>query len=393
VALLLLVPFPLVYMAALSRFTITYSRNLVVVLPFLCLLAGGGLAYLAGALRTTASRWMPRLSHRAAGWATGGLVVAMALALAAQPAYGMANLATYLAKPDSRNVAYDWVVGQLKQGKRVATELGLWRFCPPDPFTCALPDVYSTDSPITNQPPDWYAQRGYDYVMLVDKRSLLLDDRAAGDDKQARLVTPYRGLAEAAHFDGDHEGGKGPYILVLKVGNGLADSRALPGVARSEARFGQALELWGYAYAPIRSLQDYYDPVAGTGRLPATSYRPGQAIGLSLYLRVPPAGAALAAAGSEKWTVGVRLQDARGNVVQRLDIQPVSNWHIWVPRLWYDNAFLAGVYNVPLAQGLSPGTYDLKLTIYDAAGGRTLPVSTTSPPGQEVDLGTLEIAP
>src|SRR5262249_40493776 len=151
----------------------------------------------------------------------------------------------------------------------------------------------------------------------------------------------------------------------------------------------------------IKSLQEYYDPVAGTGRLPEQSYKPGQAVGLSLYLRTAPTGAVLAE-GSAKWTVGVRLLDAKGKVVQRLDNEPVSSWHVWPPGMWYSHAFLAGVYNVPLSQGVAPGTYRLKLTIYDAASGKALRVSTApaappgaggSPPIEELELGVLQVSP
>src|SRR5690242_6999496 len=76
----LLIPFPPLYVVQMSRFERTFERNLIVILPFLGLVAGYGVARLLGALATRLPRTAPGALRQPALLA--GLV---GLAWAAEP--------------------------------------------------------------------------------------------------------------------------------------------------------------------------------------------------------------------------------------------------------------------------------------------------------------------
>lgn len=347
---------------------------------------GGGLAWLLLLLveRVEARR------HRAPallGTATLPALL-LGLLLTLGPMRDMLSLAAYLGLPDSRNLAYNWVQAQLRAGRRVAVELTPWQFCPPAPFTCTLPDVYAPGGNLTDQAPSWYAAHGYDYVVLLGKDSNLPAERAQSDQKHAAKIAQYASLETVQHFNGDREGGKGPYIEALRVGEGM---QSAAGVTKSEASFGNVEQLFGYAYAPISSITGYYDPAVGSGMAKDRASHPGAAVGLSLYWHAPAGGKSI----DGDYSVGVRLIAPTGDTVQKLDIGPVSSWHVWPTWQWYPNAYLAGVYNVPLPANLAPGAYRLNVTLYSTSTGRPLPIAgagTAANPQDYLDIGAIAVS-
>ncbi len=382
----LLLPFAPLYVLFISRYEAVYERYMIIVLPFLCLTAGYGLVLMAGLLTVRLSITTP------AALRNPTLLAGVAgLLLVAEPARQMVNFDRYLAEPDSRNAAFAWVQAQLREGHRAAVELHPWLTCAPSPWPCVAPDLYAPQTQLTDRPPSWYARRGYDYVMLVGKEKAVLDrdDPDSVDPRRPPgALAEWLALPQVRSFAGDHEGGKGPEVLVFKVGDGPPE---MAGVTRSGARFGDVAQLWGYALTPLKSKDGYYDPAAGPPPSRDVTYHAGGAIGLDLYWRALKDGSG----DNHNWTEAVHLSNERGAVVAQVDVVPFSNGRARPVRDWYANEFLAAPYNVPLPLTLAPGVYRLTVGMYDAPKGSSLPVITSSyrPPAPDLDLGPNTVGP
>ncbi len=372
----LLVPFPPVYALLMSRFQNLYGRYMIIVLPFLCLLAGYGASRLAGWL---SARVRLRLPAGMPAVLRNPTVLAgvMGLLLAVEPGRQMVNFDRYMAAPDNRNLAFEWLMSELRNGHRAAVELQPWQVCAPPPWKCASPDVYAPLQQLTDRPPQWYADRGYDYVMLLGKEYAVLEHAQVSGPRPPEKLAPYLSLPLVMYWPGDDEGGKGPPVLVFRTTRGGGgQGPSLKNVLRSGARFGDVAELWGYALAPLSSKDERYDPAEGPA--PAREgYAPGRAVGLNLYWRALRDGAG----DPQNWTVAVHLVNNRGDTVSQVDVEPLSGGRVRPVREWYANEFLAGGYNLALPSDLPPGTYAIQVILYDPAVGATLPVSAGSPAG------------
>jgi hypothetical protein len=366
----------------MSRFQRVYERNLIILLPFLCLAAGYG-------VRQVAVWLAPRLRRPAPALLRQPLLLAgvAGVLLGAEPAREMINFDRFMAAPDSRNLAAAWLQNEGRAGRRAAVELHPLLFCAPAPWACPMPDIAAPFTRLTEHPPQWYADRGYDYVVLQGKETAQLDDPGQNGPRDPAHLAPYLALPEVAHFAGDREGGKGPPILVVRVGPGV---EGLQDVTRSEARFGDLAELWGTARAPLPAADQPFDPAATPPPPPDTPYHPGAALGLNLYWRALQDGATVPG----NWTVAVHVSNAEGAVVAQVDVQPISSARLRPVREWVAGEFLAGTYNVPLPPTLLPGTYRLSVALYDAPSGPTLPVNMGSGPAiPSLDLGTIIVTP
>jgi len=394
----LLLPFPPLYVLAMSRFTEVYERNLIITLPFLALTAGYGLDRLATTLahawplrrpRTLAPQPEPKPEPQSAAQSKiqnpkskiAWLAVGLAILLGAEPARRMINFDRYMAVPESRNQAAAWLSTALRAGDRAAVELHPLQLCAPPPFACPAPDVLAPNSQLTDRPPAWYAAHGYDYVMLVGSDIAFLGNPGATGRRPGGTLAPYLALPLVQLFAGDEEGGKGPTVRVFRT----ASSPVITGATRNGAHFGTVAELWGYALAPLPTASTPYDPAAGPP--PGRSYRPGGAVGVHLYWRALPGGAP-----PGKWTVALHLLDGAGTIVAQVDVEPISSGHLRPVRAWYPNEFLDGSYNIPLPGTLAAGPYQLTLALYDPDSGRTLAVQAPDPlPTPALTLGTLQL--
>jgi hypothetical protein len=378
----LLLLFPPLYVLAMSRFQRVFERNLIILLPFLCLAAGYGVSRLAGWLAAHMRAPAPALVRQPL------LLAGVAgVLLGAEPARQMINYDRFMADPDSRNLAAAWLATELRAGHRAAVELHPLLVCAPAPWACPLPDIAAPFARLTDHPPEWYAERGYDYVVLQGKEVAQLDDPSQNGPRDPAQLAPYLALPEVAYFAGDDDGGKGPPVLVYRVGPGVD---GLKGVSRNGAHFGDLAELWGTARAPLPAADVPFDPLTTPSPPPDTPYHPGAALGLNLYWRALRDGAH--APGN--WTVAVHLSSAEGAVVAQVDVQPISSGHLRPVRDWFAGEFLAGTYNVPLPPTLPPGSYRLSVALYDAPTGPPLPVTTgPGPPTSDLNLGTIIVTP
>jgi mannosyltransferase len=81
------------------------------------------------------------------------------------------------------------------------------------------------------------------------------------------------------------------------------------------------------------------------------------------------------------------LVDPTGQIRSQVDRIPISPWYL--PKNWQPGEYLTDRYDVGIPLGLPPGTYSVKLKLYEPATGNSLPVGG----GEEATLTTVRITP
>jgi hypothetical protein len=359
----LLVLFPGIYVLAMSRFSLTYVRNMIVTMPFLALIAGYLIDTVAVQLVTMirglgASLPMSQ-SRRLWGAARWALVVVALLLVAWEPLRISWAYSNHMADPDSRTLAWNWMQERMREGDRFAAELHPWQVQDwPDvlPFDVERPN---DKQELTSRPPQWYAEHGYRYVVLNGD---LIDINR--DPANLRL---YKKLPEVKHFPGDKEGAKGPNISVLDTG-GTETSMMTPTSIIVE----DFAALRGYDLAPITNTSNLLDPAAPPA---GTEYRAGQAIGVNLYYEALRDGRAI----DQGWQVWIHLVNPISNAtVAQVDVAPLTGLLRAYPAVqqiehpvaqWHAGEWVAGSYNIALPAGLAPGKYSLETGMWVPPNG------------------------
>ncbi|HYC23745.1 MAG TPA: glycosyltransferase family 39 protein [Candidatus Bathyarchaeia archaeon] len=105
--------FPILYYAMLASLPLRFTRNLMPIEPSLAMFGGFGVALLAGQARSLA--WPPA--------ARGALIGGGLLLLAGWPAARLVLYDRYLARPDTRQVAAEWIERTFPPGTRFCIDL------------------------------------------------------------------------------------------------------------------------------------------------------------------------------------------------------------------------------------------------------------------------------
>src|SRR5436190_17542339 len=386
----LLIPFPVFYLLAMSRFSLTYVRNLIVTLPFLALMAGYLVDLLATQLMTMARRSVAIPNRHVWGLVRWVIVVVGLLLIVAEPFRVSTGYARYMGEQESRNLAWTWMQQEMKQGARFAAELHPWQ-------TQDWPDVLAFDvenpdnsNPLTTRPPEWFANHGYEYVVLNSNYS--------DNERDPTIWAEYQKLPIVKVFPGDNDkqGGKGPTITVRATSptaqgaDGALRATSPPAMHKSDARVEDFAALEGYDVAPLKSADVLLDP----GVTPITgTFKAGEAVGLNLYYRALRDGKAT----DPNWQVWIHLVDpASGDTVAQLDVPPLTSQLQNYPDVmrqphpvpqWHEGELLAGVYNFNLPPTLKPGTYHLETGMWIPPNGPGAKTST----GDRITLGEIEV--
>lgn len=362
----LLVPFPVIYLLAMSRFSLTYVRNLIVVLPFLAILAGYLIDLVAMQLTTLARGYAARIEDRrvwnAVRW---GIVAGALLLMLMEPLRISRNYSASMADPDSRNLAWAWMQGKMREGYRFAAELHPWQVQDwPDVLAFDVENPGATNE-LTARPPEWYARYGYDYVVL---NSNLKDWQ-----RDSNNLAMYKALPVEQRYVGDQEGGnKGPTITVISLHGQRSQPNLSPAAHGMEVNVEDFATFAGFDLAPITNTDILTEP----GVVPVEStFKAGQAIGLNMYYRALRDGSPT----DPDWQVWVHLVDpATNTTVAQVDVQPLSGMLKQYPiinrephpvRDWHKGELLAGIYNLALPANLRPGMYRLETGMWVPPNG------------------------
>jgi 4-amino-4-deoxy-L-arabinose transferase-like glycosyltransferase len=124
-----------------------YIRNLLPLLPFLAIACAIGL--------TSVAAWFARTRARTV---IAGLVIAAGLAWSAQH---VIRIDRVLSRPDSRDLAADWIAANLPAGSKVAVEREHWGY-PTLPASLAPSTMILVDEPLS-----YYVQNGFDYIITT----------------------------------------------------------------------------------------------------------------------------------------------------------------------------------------------------------------------------------
>ncbi|HEX9989133.1 MAG TPA: phospholipid carrier-dependent glycosyltransferase [Chloroflexia bacterium] len=387
----LLVPFPILYLLAMSRFSLTYVRNLIITMPFLALLGGFLIDLVATQLVTVArtsglSLPQNRRLWDAARWVVVGIIAAV---VAGPPLINSASYALYMQRTDNRTTIWNWMQERMRMGERFAAELHPWH-------VQDWPDVLAFDVenqgrqfPLTARPPAWYAQHGYDYVVLSTSYKDIQRDPA--------IWPLYQSLIEVQRLPGEQEGGKGPRITVLSTGRRPI---GMPPVMHPiYAQYEEFAALLGYDLAPLTSTDTLLDPAAPP---PTGPFKPGEAIGLNLYYRALRDGTP----NDPNWQVWIHLVDPQtGGTVAQLDVPPLTAQLRNYPNVqrefhpiskWHQGELVPGVYNFPIPPDLPPGTYRLETGMWVPPNGPGAKITYSGPaPGEQspdrINLGDIRI--
>jgi hypothetical protein len=348
--LLALLSFPLALTLVTLQARTHFFRNLLPAQPVLLILAGCGAVVVWDAAR----RFIPRpFRAPVAAVALAGVLLPSAL-----PAL---RRSADFARPDSR-VAAQEMLRREWPGVRVAAELA-------HPLAFGGVSQATFVQRLPAHTVDWYRQQGF---------GLLLANSSA---RRSYAWTPeYQPLLHGGQSDATYgrpgDGYRGPRIDIIQTG---LSPGTIPTHA-PRARLG-ALDLLGVT----------------TGRLQLTEHGPEVALDRQAkagdILAITSFWTASTPPPPANYTIFLHLRDPNGQNLAQRDVPPWLG--LFPPPVWRPGALVADRLDLPLPPNLPPGAYRLVMGLYDSATQQRFPASVAGArlPGDEVDLGQIEIRP
>ncbi|HEY1015804.1 MAG TPA: hypothetical protein VGE07_24055, partial [Herpetosiphonaceae bacterium] len=261
----------------------------------------------------------------------------LTLLLAGWPLLKAIELNRFEALPNSKVAAGEYIRSQLPRGMPVAAELNPVQWA-------GSPSVLPVSS-LARRDAEWYRQRGIRY--------LVANEHARAKADQADFERLRAQAAVARSFPGNDEGHPGPHIDILDLGE------RLPALTPRPAQFGDQLDLLGYQRG-AGELRATLQPLDGADRLKA-----GQNLLLNLYWRVKkPLG--------RDYALFVHLTDASGAKVAQRDA--VVRQNDYPTSRWQPGELAMDMADLPLPAGLAPGTYQLRIGLYEMETFARLPL-------------------
>jgi 4-amino-4-deoxy-L-arabinose transferase-like glycosyltransferase len=351
---LLVLAFLLPSILQLAGVKVVFFRNIMPLLPLLCLLAASALAVLSSQflvlstrpgqpqlktqnskLKTQNSKLKTRVSSFRRGFVSRpGLLLATVVALvAAQPLARAFHDELLRSRPTTRVLATEWMHANAPAGSRVWLEDG----------TLLLPPDLRAEGgrPVTSNPPEWYRENGFRFlVTLLDR-----------DDKDPTALAAF----------GE------PMVRFERAG----------------VRHGPTLAIWDTGVGdPAQEKRTAAGATLGSGALVLDGFRhpgtvrAGETLPLALYwqaTRPLPAD----------YTVFVHLLDAQGAKAAQRDVAPLGG--TLPTSRWQPGQLLRDDQDLLVPAETPPGAYRLVAGMYDAA---TLAPITDGGP---IDLGEVVV--
>ncbi|MGN6697419.1 MAG: ArnT family glycosyltransferase [Thermomicrobiales bacterium] len=360
---LLVLPFPLLYYAALASLWVNFTRNLMLLYPFLALAAAVALQTLCRWLATLRSLLVTRHSSLVTALVLPFLLVGPAVVAGRQD-----NLRVI---PDTRVAAQRWMAEHLPRNDYwlVETAPQLW---PRQGNVIATSASFGDPA---QHPPGWYPAHGFRYLLLDRGK---YDPALHSPDLRPDAAAWFQEALARFTLVRDLPGGIGPALALFDTGPG-APVMQHP----SAARFGtDELALAGYNLGPATRLDDLYFPESGgTPR----GFRPGDWLGLTLLwqpLRAP----------SGDYQVFIHLRDARGRTVAQRDARPQNN--TYPTDRWPAGQAVLDSANLALPATLPPGQYTVVIGLYPPGQSRLAARAAPGDaplPNAELPLATIEV--
>ncbi len=220
---LVLLSFPLVYFVFVSLLLVRNDRTILLIVPFLALLAT---SFVAGLHEWSIQRL--RLPRAVAVAALSAVIALCALS----PLQSVAIANSQLGVVDSRETARVWIDRNLPAGSRVALE-GYSPYVDTDRF------VVHGEFSMIDRSPEWYVQNGYEYLVFsYGAFGRYYENPVQYPDQMARYVDFFARFPELIRFN------DGGYLIRIHKTNvsGLPEQR----VAASFGIYAPLLELVGY---------------------------------------------------------------------------------------------------------------------------------------------------
>lgn len=331
-------------MLLLMAQVVNFVRNLLPVFPLMLLLAAAGAVALADRIRR------PSLQQIA--------LLLLALALLGPQIRWTTWLLRYWSRPYTLVTAVD-TLRSLPRGMRAAAETHP-TFWDDDP-------IIFPSQQIAEHPLDWYRANGYRYLLVNEDFYPTREARALYDQMLATTPALLRLPERSAALQ------VGPSGAILDLGQ-HPETMAF---ARREMRFGDQIELLGYELQPG-------EPRSRITALEGADMRElgsGQPLQINLYWRT-------LADMDRDYTMFIHVVDQQGQTVAQRDLPlrygdyETSHWQ--PDELVIDR----GDMGMP---ALPPGTYSLRIGLYDSASGASLPTHDPVGGDQPGTLTTITI--
>ncbi len=180
---LLLLAMPAIFFLGLATTAVHFERNLLPILP--------ALAVLSAVLIADASTWIGRhIRRKMPGWMPAAALTVLAVVL---PFGAALSFDRSLTEPDMRTVAGQWVAQNVPAGSKIAIEHYSIPFSHEPYQVTDVMRAWDHDA-------DWYAEQGFDYVIVSSGVWLVMADQPARYQRELGILhdleTRYELVAE-----------------------------------------------------------------------------------------------------------------------------------------------------------------------------------------------------
>ena len=204
--------FVVAYYVLVSLPPVRFDRNLLPLLPYLAVLVGRAVAWLAGLVPRAFRRRPPRFQKAA----TLAAVVAIVVVVGAPSLARSASSDALLNSPDTRTIALTWIEQNVPTGARIARE----EFTPQLP-----PDRYKIGFVwlLADKSLDWYRSKKFDYLIV----SSFQYGRYLGHEPQSSFYDSVMALPVVLDLS-PQAGEQGPRIVMVRLSSPAAPPGGSP---------------------------------------------------------------------------------------------------------------------------------------------------------------------
>lgn len=321
---LVLITFPVVYFIFICLLLVRNARTIMLIVPFVALLAALFLVDLYEQAQRT------QITRRAAlaVFAIGGLLLAVPF---------QTTLASdlRLTQIDGREVARQWLESNLPTGTRVAEEAY-------SPYVDTARFVVQGVGAIPDHSPDWYLNNGFEYLVFSEgSYSHIFADPGRYGDWVNKYNQFFNRFQLVRRFDVN-----GYEIRIYKTGVVLPPHR----VAARFGNYGEVIELVGYDVA-------------------SSKWMPGEPLTIKLYWRT-------LADKNEPLAVALRLVDQNSREIGSM------HGDLFQGKGWSEGIFETD-WTIPTNTDAAPGAYFLNVSSIQTQYSYSLPVKTWA--GDNID--------